>query len=177
MRSGKGTGPVKEVRPTSGKVLQALFNILGDKVLEGGFLDLFAGTGQVAFEAWRRGARPVLAVEVLRNRCERLRENRRGETGPGVLYMDVRRALVLLVKRKSLFSVVFADPPYGNGWIPVLFDLQAQITKLLLPGGLFVVEHSAREPYPETSPGWNTESRTYGETVLTFLRRDESETS
>ncbi len=168
---------MKEVRPTSGKVLQALFNILGDKVLEGGFLDIFAGTGQVALEAWRRGARPVVAVEVIRNRCERLRENRGGETGLGVLYMDVRRALVLLAKRKSLFAVVFADPPYGNGWMPVLFDLQAQITKLLLPGGLFVVEHSAREPYPETSPGWNTESRTYGETVLTFLRRDESETS
>jgi 16S rRNA G966 N2-methylase RsmD len=61
--------------------------------------------------------------------------------------------------------------------MPVLFDLHAQITKLLLPGGVFVVEHSAREPYPETSSGWHTESRTYGETVLTFLRRNELETS
>lgn len=168
---------MKGVRPTSGKVLQALFNILGERIRKGGFLDLFAGTGQVALEAWRRGSSPVVAVELLKSRCERLRGYVDDMPKIGILHMDVRRAFTLLVKRGSTFSVIFADPPYGDGWVSTLFGFHARIEQLLLPEGLFVVEHSAREPYPGVPPGWNAESRVYGESVLTFLERETSETS
>ena len=59
---------MKEARPTSGKVLLALFNILGN-VRDLRFLDLFSGTGQVAKTALARGASAVVAVESERSRC------------------------------------------------------------------------------------------------------------
>ena len=51
------------IRPTSDKVKEALFSILGDLVIDSNFLDLFAGSGSVGIEAYSRGAREVVFVD------------------------------------------------------------------------------------------------------------------
>lgn len=87
---------MKEMRPTSGKVMLALFNILGPL---GGrsFLDLFAGSGQVAAEALRRGAEKVCAVESDKKRFAEM--SQRLPEGVKSLCMDVRRAVPRFVKK------------------------------------------------------------------------------
>ena len=64
---------MKDVRPTSGRVISALFSILGGKVEGAEFLDLFAGTGRVGIEAMKRGARSVF-VESVKSRADDIRK-------------------------------------------------------------------------------------------------------
>ena len=160
---------MKEARPTSGKVLQALFNILGD-IRGKAFLDLFSGTGRVARSARECGADPVVAVETLPRRVKDIRSLFPGDEGVTILSMDVRRAVGFLRRESLVFDVIFADPPYGAGWPsvlgPILFPPEGS---LLAPGGVAVVEHSAKEEIPE-GEGWRViDRREYGDTVLTFL--------
>jgi 16S rRNA (guanine(966)-N(2))-methyltransferase RsmD len=157
---------MKDCRPTTGRVLQALFNILGPI---GGvpFLDLFSGTGRVAEEAARRGAEPVVAVESDRGRGEAIRSRLEGR-GVRVLIQDVRRALPLLVRRGERFGLIFADPPYDLGWGDLLPGLLGE-GHLLAPGGRIVLERSIREEVRLGSL-WEREDRRYGDTILSFLR-------
>lgn len=161
---------MKDVRPTSGKVLLALFSILGP-VRDLAFLDLFAGTGRVAMKAWQSGASPVVAVEKLRNRCAEIPKKKGTTESPVVLYMDIRRSLDWLLRKDYRFDVIFADPPYLCGWMDVLVPLLANKGHLLTPGGVIVIEHSSREPLPaDTGQYFTVDERKYGETLLAFLR-------
>ena len=158
---------MKEVRPTSGKVLQALFNILGQDLTDQRFLDLFAGTGRVGLEAHQRGAR-VVAVESDRRRSTLLARMAPPQ-GFEVRPLDVRRALPQMARDGEALHVVFADPPYHLGWVKQFLELWAETPSLLLPGGCLVLEHSKRESIPA---GWGQpgETRVYGETLLTLFR-------
>ncbi|MDR1731782.1 MAG: RsmD family RNA methyltransferase [Synergistaceae bacterium] len=181
---------MKEVRPTSGRVLLALFSILGSIRWEGAdepsdfppgnclegrsFLDLFAGTGQVGLEALKRGVSSLVSVEVLKNRAseiERALSRRRAEDTI-VLSLEFRRALAWLVRRGRAFDIVFADPPYGEGWGRSLLR-EKDLSRVLKQGGILIVEHSSREKLFVPSEEWTvTDSRVYGETTLTFLRQN-----
>jgi 16S rRNA (guanine966-N2)-methyltransferase len=99
--------PEAKVRPTADRAREALFSILRGWP-QGPFLDLFAGTGAVALEAWSRGYGPVACVErdTAALACARLNAR---ETGLSILAQDVLRLA------KDAFppqAVVFADPPY-----------------------------------------------------------------
>ena len=167
----------KEARPTSAKVVQALFNILGP-LPPRSFLDLFAGTGRVSEAAWRRGARPVVAVELRRPRGGGrafLPEAKGGtpeEEGVETFWGDVRRALRHFQRHGKSFDIIFADPPYQAGWVSVLLALMVQGDLPLAPEGVLVMEHSVREPLSPPGPPWITSTRTYGETALSFFHRD-----
>ncbi|HQH79738.1 MAG TPA: RsmD family RNA methyltransferase [Synergistaceae bacterium] len=176
----------KEARPTSAKVLQALFNILGP-LHRRSFLDLFAGTGRVSAAAWQRGARPVVAVELRRPKGEgghflekigeiasegERRHLRNGEGEVEVFWGDVRRALRHFRRQGRCFDVIFADPPYQAGWVPVLLALLVQGELPLDSEGVLVLEHSVREPLSPPGPPWITSTRTYGETALSFFHRE-----
>lgn len=165
---------MKEVRPTSGRVLSAMLSILGGEVEGCRFLDLFAGTGRVGLEALRRGAESCVFVESVKQRAEAIKKAC-GENV--VLSLEVRRALSWMVKRSMKFDVIFADPPYCEGWCEVLPHL-AGLRELFAPECVMIVEHSVREPLtlkPEDNPNGLAVSdvREYGETCLTFLRVQE----
>ena len=163
---------MKDVRPTSGRVVAALFSILGEKVERADFLDLFAGTGRVGLEASRRGAAECVFVESVKPRAEAIRKIS-GESI--VLGLEVRRAVSWLTKRGMTFDVIFADPPYCAGWCETLPAL-AGLRELFAPGAVMIVEHSVRE---ELTLSQNPNSlvitsvRDYGETCLTFLQAQE----
>jgi 16S rRNA (guanine(966)-N(2))-methyltransferase RsmD len=179
---------MKDVRPTSGRVLLALFSILGG-MERTSFLDLFAGTGRVGIEASKRGASPVVLVEVLKNRARDIQHaiphgpapNGPAPNGPAsnecapnviVLSLELRRAMEWLVKRGYCFDVIFADPPYNQGWGKTLLHVKA-LTKILKKEGVLVVEHASREPLHIPLPWTVTDVRSYGETALTFLKNAE----
>ena len=159
---------MKEVRPTSGRVLLALFSILGP--MEGrSFLDLFAGTGRVGLSALERGAGPIVWVESVRARAQTIeRALPAGNAGTQVLSLELRRAVSWLLKRERTFDVLFADPPYHEGWGAELLTMRG-LDKLGSPGGVLVVEHSVREDLILTSKWKLTDQRDYGETRLSFL--------
>lgn len=160
---------MKEMRPTAGKVMLALFNMIGP--LEGKkFLDLFAGSGQVAAEAFRRGAEAVCAVEADKKRYAEM--TKKLPQAVQSLCMDVRRALPRFVKNGDYFDVIFADPPYDLGWGKEFPELMEKSAEVLSPGGVIIFEHSRKERLKELNPEiWEREERRYGGTVLSVYRR------
>jgi 16S rRNA (guanine(966)-N(2))-methyltransferase RsmD len=161
---------VKDVRPTSGKVLLALFNILGN-MENVAFLDLFAGTGRVGIEALKRGASRVVMVEVLKERARGIERAVSGEFAEKgmVLSLELRRAIAWLVRRDNMFDVIFADPPYNEGWGASLLRAK-DMEKILKPEGVLIVEHASRETL-DVPPLWAVKDvRVYGETTLTFVK-------
>jgi 16S rRNA (guanine(966)-N(2))-methyltransferase RsmD len=163
----------KEVRPTTGMVSGALFNILAAAGLIDGarFLDLFSGTGGIAAAAMRHGAAFALAVESERDRSERISSLLSGFGGAAVcVRADVRRALPKLERDGAIFDVIFADPPYGLGWGEVLPSMMAERAAILSPGGVFVLERAQRDAVLDPPDGvfLPRRDRLYGGTALSI---------
>ncbi|MEW8959680.1 MAG: 16S rRNA (guanine(966)-N(2))-methyltransferase RsmD [Moorella sp. (in: firmicutes)] len=167
LRTPKGSG----TRPTSERVREALFNILGPRVIEALFLDLFAGSGAVGLEALSRGAKEAFFIEHDRRALSCLKANLQA-TGfndrAHILAMDVRRALAELRRRDLVFDLIFVDPPYRMGWGNIILPA---IVPLVLPAGLVIMETAAVEAVPENADMKLTCRRVYGDTALNFYQR------
>jgi 16S rRNA (guanine966-N2)-methyltransferase len=163
--------PRSGVRPTSDRVRESIFEILGshDAVLDN-VLDLYSGTGAMGIEALSRGARHCDFVETDPNACAIIRENlarTRLLDRSKVFPLTVARALERL---PGPYSLVVADPPYEYDRAEQ--ELAGVIERgLLAPEGTLVVEHSKRREWPETLAGRpQLLSRRYGDTRVTFYR-------
>ncbi len=162
---------LKEVRPTSGRVLSALFNILGEFAPNIKFLDMFAGTGRVGFEAVKRGAE-VFFIESVKPRADEIKKlSDSKKINCTVLNLEVRRAVKYLIKREIKFNYIFADPPYNSGWGEELTSLR-DLNKIFADKCIFIFEHSTREEI-RTGELEIFLNRDYGESSLTFLRMRE----
>lgn len=131
-----------DVRPTSSKIRQALFNILGARVSGANFLDLFAGSGLMGMEAMSRGAASLTAVEEsgkLANAIEKALE--RLDLEGEVIRGDVRDVVNNLPK--LYFDIVFADPPYKSSLGKTVVQLVAK-KRILKREGILVVEHDSK---------------------------------
>lgn len=169
---GRRLAAVKgRVRPTSDQVREAIFNILGTAVKGALVLDLFAGTGALAWEALSRGAREAVlveeqaaALEVLRRNQENLGLTERARVMP----LPVARALKKLAAQGARFDLIFLDPPYGRGLAAATLEAVANLD-LLHPQGLLVVEAGRRENLPEQVGSLSLrQSRHYGDTQVAF---------
>src|SRR5438067_1484477 len=108
-RSGQGT------RPTDARAREMLFNILGDRVPDARFLDLYAGTGAVGLEALSRGAARCVFIEQNAVAVRAIRENVRvlgWQDRAQIWHATVKSALPRLVEAGEQFDIVFADPPF-----------------------------------------------------------------
>jgi 16S rRNA (guanine966-N2)-methyltransferase len=171
---GRDLGAVPEgVRPTSDRVRESLFSVLGS--IDGlRVLDLFAGTGALGLEAFSRGAKEVVFVERSRRviRALRVRLDALGIDEPGVvriLALDAKRAIERLGQdRGDGFDLVFLDPPYEEG------DRVGTLTALFAAGILreharVVVEGPKRHPLPALAGVRVLDERDYGDTKLSWL--------
>ncbi|NMD32600.1 MAG: 16S rRNA (guanine(966)-N(2))-methyltransferase RsmD [Firmicutes bacterium] len=158
------------VRPTSDRVKEALFNILGLRVFEAVVWDLYAGSGAIGIEALSRGAAEALFVEQERAHLKIIEENlsrARVASRARLLQQDVKMALPLLAREKQQADLIFSDPPYQERTIPTLLAAIDHYG-LLHADGLIVLELFARsELWPEKHPAVNL--RKYGDTVLAFI--------
>lgn len=158
--------PQSGTRPTSDRVREALFSILAGRgaIEDAAVLDLFAGSGALGLEALSRGAASLTAVEFARPAVRILRGNAAtlGET------VTVRALPVAKFLRGEPipYDLVFLDPPYDHDADETLAALARG---WVAPGGVVVVERSARSADPVAVDGWQPwEKRTYGETTLWF---------
>jgi 16S rRNA (guanine(966)-N(2))-methyltransferase RsmD len=172
----------ESTRPTSDRVREALFNIVGARVrLEGArVLDLYAGTGALALEAISRGAAHATLVEDARDALQAIRANV-ASLGVGtrvrVLAQSVERVKPgALTAGAGPFDLVFADPPYAavkDG--SAVRAVEALAAEALAPWGLLVLEHASRDETPalRAETGLVLEdARRYGDTALALYRRE-----
>jgi 16S rRNA (guanine(966)-N(2))-methyltransferase RsmD len=133
-----------DVRPTTDRLRETLFNVLAPHVEDSVWLDLYAGTGAVGIEALSRGARTVYFVESSRKAVAVIRQNLRSlaiEEGGEVLEREAEPALRLLDSQAVSCDVCFLDPPYGmeRAYAQVLGYLGQ--SRLLKSFSIVVAEH------------------------------------
>lgn len=161
-----------QVRPTSDRVKEALFNILGPSIAGSSFLDLFAGTGNIGIEALSRGADRAVFVERDIKNIRIIKDNL-GITGleanARLLCLNVNKAISLLGQEGQVYDLIFIDPPYLKDLVSSTLN---NIIKndLLKPGGTIIVESSKRDPTPRDAAASLRLLRQekYGDTLLSF---------
>lgn len=153
LKSPKGI----ETRPTSEKLRGAVFNMLQSTIEGSDFLDLFAGSGAMGFEALSRGANRAVFIdsnpEAL-NAIAKNIESLRVDTIAKLIKGDVFSALKRLDRLQEPFDIIYADPPYMKAFpgttlndpesIKILKALDE--SNLLKEGGLLFIEESCNVP-------------------------------
>ncbi len=164
-----------DTRPTLDRVRENVFNILQQRVRTARVLDLFSGSGAMAFEAVSRGAVSAVLVDnnrqanqVEQDNCRKLRMTDKCT----ILLADWQTALTKLRQQNAQFDLVLLDPPYAmHDLIPVMTLLMP----MLSPDAIVLVEHEAKT-FPLTSDGFDLyDHRQYGVAGVSFFRLIRSE--
>jgi 16S rRNA (guanine(966)-N(2))-methyltransferase RsmD len=177
------------IRPTSGKVREALFSSLGPALEGESFVDLYAGSGAVGLEALSRGAGEAHLVEshpqswsLLQANCKAVLGSRSGAAGSETgtagsastsAESDAAKALparadaMAWCKRMRAegrtFAYVFADPPFQDDFS----CLKDAVLGVLAPGGTAIIQFPSRNP-----PAWVGQAaklKKYGDSSLAFF--------
>lgn len=167
------TGPPRGgLRPTPDRVKEALFSILGPRIVGAFMVDLYAGTGAVGIEALSRGARAVTFVESDTQALRVLRTNLAhcGFAPLATVHaMSVSRFLRAKGPSSEPYDVVFADPPYR-------LDAERELLPWLgrgatiAPGSLVILEHSSKAEIPARVGGLSrVRQYRYGDTTLSMF--------
>jgi 16S rRNA (guanine966-N2)-methyltransferase len=151
--------PSLQVRPTSDRLRETLFNVIAPRMEGARFLDLCAGSGAVGIEALSRGASQATFVDKSRKMCALIEANldlcRVPEEQTEVVNAEARdylsRALKPLLTRGLLprsrklqftpWNIVFFDPPYATDYLAVIELFGQKTGELLAQAGILIVEH------------------------------------
>jgi len=144
-----------QVRPTSDRLRETLFNVLAPRISDVRFLDLCAGSGAVGIEALSRGAAHVTFVDRSRKMCGLIESNlelcRIPEDQTEVVNDEASDFLhQTLVRSLQPWDIVFFDPPYQQEYLKVLNFVGSHAGKLLTPDSLVIAEHYHKNQLPET---------------------------
>ena len=161
-------------RPLLTRLRKSLADILRPRLPGAGVLDLYGGSGAIVFELISNGAARAVVVEIHRRTAELIRRTA-GELGLGaaviVHHGDALEAVEALAGRGQKFDIIIIAPPYNRGLQPKTLDSLAD-GRLLLPGGVIVVQREEREPELEAPAGLcRVQRRCYGRTVFELYQR------
>lgn len=155
-----------DVRPTSDRLRETLFNVLGPSIIDARVLDAFGGTAAVAIEAISRGAATATVYERAPRAAAVARVNL---AACGIeAQCTLVRGDVLATRGAGAYDLVFADPPYDHDDLDTV--VQSMATHVA-PGGRLVLEHRRARSSPETA-GTLVRVRVLeaGDSALSFYR-------
>lgn len=164
--------PLKKwlTRPTTDKAREALFNILFNLIDYQGIraLDLYSGSGSIAFEIISRGGGEIVCVDK-NSRCIEFIKKTAIELGIEETITTNRGDVIQFLQSESTgYDLIIADPPYKDRHVPQLPELVLNSDTLLNEGGVFVLEHNRYNnfEYHDRCIGM----RVYGKSHFTFFR-------
>lgn len=169
--------PGKTTRPTTDKIKEAVFQIMGPFFDGGNCLDLFAGSGSLGIEALSRGIEYVTfvdqhhkAIQTIKENINTLKLNDKAE----IFRTDSYRSLKALSKRNFKFNLILLDPPYSKDDYKKLID---EINKfnLVENQGLIYCEYDSTKSLPENIEGFTRiKNITYGKISGISIYRKEN---
>jgi len=158
--------PSLNVRPTSARLRETLFNVIAPRIEEARFLDLCAGSGAVGIEALSRGASHVTFVDRSRRMCKLIESNVelcRIPEEQWVIYCSEANEF-LRQSKDERWDIVYFDPPYKEDYLQTL--------KLLSNNELVIAEHHHKTELPDTIGDLQrTRILKQGDSALSFFNR------
>lgn len=162
------------LRPTSDRLRETLFDILGPEVKGSLFIDVYAGTGAVGIEALSRGARKAIFIEIARGAVAMIRQNLEmlgAQSEAEIMQGDALRALARLHGRGERADFIFLDPPYDDqaeyGRVLEFLGYSAPLTSQ----GTIVFEHRSTLELPQFEGKLERTRRVrQGDATLSFYR-------
>ncbi|WP_047999982.1 16S rRNA (guanine(966)-N(2))-methyltransferase RsmD [Lactiplantibacillus herbarum] len=166
--------PGMQTRPTTDKVKEAVFNIIGPYFDGGQSLDLFAGSGGLSIEAVSRGIDRAVLIDRQYQAIKTIQDNitvTKAAERFDVIKGDAQRVLERLVTQQERFDLLFLDPPYAKQQI--VKDIQrCDELQLLNPGCRVICETDMNADLPDDLPGFKLIRRQdYGITVITIYQK------
>lgn len=159
------------LRPTSDKLRETLFNVLGPRVVGAHVLDGYAGTGAIGIEALSRGAARVVFIERDRRATALIAANLAacGVAGDYTIHCGEVVQVLRQLPADTRFDLVVLDPPYED---PAIAPTLAAAGERLADGGLLVLERATRRE-PEIPDGlYRLRDLRSGDSTLTFMGRE-----
>jgi 16S rRNA (guanine966-N2)-methyltransferase len=146
--------PSLQVRPTSDRLRETLFNVIAPRIEDARFLDLCAGSGAVGIEALSRDASHVTFVDKSRKMCALVEANldlcRVPEEQTEVIQSETTDYLSRSFKKKTMpWDIVFFDPPYATDYVPVIELFGQNAEELLAEDAVLIVEHHHKNSLPD----------------------------
>ncbi len=166
-----------DIRPTTDRVKESMFNIISPQVYDSLVLDLFSGSGALGIEAISRGAKEAYfcdkskeSISVLKSNLEKTRF----EDKSHILNQDYLSAIKKLSLKGLSFDLIFVDPPYYEGMFEnVLKSIQE--SGILKEDGIIVVEHDANIKMKDMGKLCIYKEKKYGITMLTLYSLEEDD--
>ncbi len=161
-----------DIRPTSDRIKESIFNIIQFDIEGRRVLDLFAGTGQLGIEALSRGAASAVFVDESPAAIRLVRENLKSAGLDGPNGRVVRTLAQSFVRSGEKFDLVFLDPPYHTGVIGEILRMIMEID-IMTENGIILCETQADTPLPEPLPPYEKgREYHYGRVKITlYIRR------
>lgn len=160
------------IRPTSDKVREALFDILGELVRGANVLELFAGSGALGIEALSRGAKKITFVDNNHKCIKIIKEN---IAGLGVIpnvatyCLDVFKVIRLFKEEEQKFDLILLDPPYYKELAKKSLICIGQ-NGILTRNAFVVVEHYKKDKLDDFAQLNLFKIKRYGDTALSFYK-------
>lgn len=159
-----------DIRPTTDRVRESLFNLICDFVPQSRVLDLFGGSGALSFEALSRGAKNAVICDIDKRSLSLIKRN--AEKLKLCANIDVleTEARKFVAGNRQEFDIIFLDPPYNKDFIsPVIEDIVSCGT--LASGGIIVLESDSTDEHGEFSGLEIIKQKKYGRTYITIYQR------
>ncbi len=165
-----------QIRPTSDRVREAVFNIIGTRIARASVADLFAGTGALGLEALSRRASKAVFVDISQDAVQTIKKNAammQLTQRITVLQYDLGTDRLPAGLTESAFDYVFMDPPYRSGLLERTLE-NPLLQSILKPSAVLVAEHASKEKGIVRTSGLDIiDQRAYGKTVISFMKKSE----
>lgn len=160
--------PKTKIRPTTELVRAAIFNMIGDRIIQAKVADFFAGAGSLGIEALSRGAKIVYFFEKSVPAIKYLLKNLDSLDG-GVIEKGDVFSKIKKFKGKS-FDIIIADPPYQKGLINKFINCVIN-NEILISNGIIVLQHHKKDEIICPEQLTIVRQKRYGDTIVTMLTR------
>ena len=166
--------PSMNVRPTSDRLRETLFNVIAPRIQDARFLDLCAGSGAVGIEALSRGASYATFVDRSRRSCTLIEANLALCRIPEEQHEIYSSEASEFLRQTTTppWDIVFFDPPYKDDYLKTLQFIGLHSAKILTNDGLLIVEHHHKNQLTETTGDLHrTRVLKQGDSALSFYQR------
>ena len=160
------------IRPAMDRMRESVFDIIGDKLSEASFLDLFSGSGTIALEAVSHGCKNVDLCEMDRSKAKIVFKNVSMAEELGVRVNCHFMAVELFLRRcKKQYDYIFLDPPFPYKFRQELIETIAK-KNLLTDNGTLLIHYPQEDSLPEKIENLVlSDKRLYGRSIVNFYKK------